>query len=91
MIIYIIGVPLFIGVLRSADLPGAGFFISAYVCLLLSNIFTVLEGFWFAAQCNFIEHASITCSAVFFYIAIDRLLANRSRKTRPAGAWNTKL
>lgn len=91
MIIYIIGVPIFIGVIRSANLPGAVVFISAYVCLLLSNIFTVLEEFWFAAQFNFLEHVSITISAVLFFAAIGRLLASRSRKNRSAGPWNTKL
>jgi len=84
MIIYIIGVPLFAGVIRSADLPGAGFFIIAYLFLAISNIFTVAEGLWFESLCNFIEHVSITISSMFFFAATSKLLTtDRNRNNQP--------
>jgi len=84
MIIYIIGVPLFAGVIRSADLPGAGLFITAYLFLVLSNTFTVVEGLWFESLFNFLEHASITISSMLFFAATSRLLAaDQNRNNQP--------
>ena len=80
MIINIIGVPLFAGVVRSARLPGAGSFVLAYFFLMLSNICTVLEGFWFGSLFNLFEHASITVSSVFFLLAVSRFCSGRERK-----------
>ena len=78
MIINLIGLPLFAGVIRSARLPGSRFFVLAYFSLMLSNIFTVVEelrlSYWF----NFLEHASVTMSSIFFFFAIRALIIDRT-------------
>jgi hypothetical protein len=84
LIINIFGVPLFAAVVRSANLPGAGLFVIAYLCLMLSNIFTVVEGLWLESLFNLLEHASITVSSVFFLFAVRQLCLVREQHNAPA-------
>jgi len=73
MIIFIAGLPFYYGLLRDSDLNGSSFFLLAYIFLLLSNIFTVIEEFWLNYFFNICEHLFITLSAIMFIIAIYRL------------------
>lgn len=84
MIIYMIGLPLLVGVVRSANLPGSKFFLTAYFFLMLSNIFTVIEDRWFGVWCNVLEHACITVGAILFSLAIRTLIVSRTAEDHPS-------
>lgn len=66
LMIFLIGFPLFWGVLRNAKLPGARWFLLTYFFMLCSNIFTVLEEFAWNTLFNTLEHASLCAGAFSF-------------------------
>ncbi|MBN2711853.1 MAG: hypothetical protein JXR97_05370 [Planctomycetes bacterium] len=51
----------------------------AYVFLLLSNTFTVVEEFWFSDFFNLLEHCSIMGSSVCMLVAILQLTTGEKR------------
>ena len=73
MVIFIIGVPLIIVTLRDTHLPESRLFITAYLFLVFSNIFTVLEGVCFESLLNFLEHLFVTIASIIILVAVCRL------------------
>ncbi|MCG6908525.1 MAG: hypothetical protein LJE94_00205 [Deltaproteobacteria bacterium] len=73
MVIFIAGGPFFYVVLRSSELPGRRYFMGAYVFLLLSNIFTVVEEFWLNSFFNTCEHVSIALGSVGMLATVVKL------------------
>ena len=83
MCIFIVGLPLFDGLLRDSELIGAPFFLLSYLLLFFTNIFTVVEEFWLNTFFNFCEHAFITASSILLFIAIFRMTAT-PKETGPS-------
>jgi len=79
MVVFILGTPILTGIIRSSRIPGAPFFITAYVLLTLSNIFTVVEGLWFERLFNALEHVSVFASSLSILAAVIALLRARRR------------
>lgn len=85
MCIFIAGIPLYYGLLHDSELPGADFFLLTYLLLFASNVFTVVEEFWFNAFFNGCEHAFITLSAVTMLVAVVKMTArDADRPDAPA-------
>jgi hypothetical protein len=70
MSIFIAGLPFFIILLRDPELKGHSWFLTAYISLMFSNIFTVAEEFCCNYFFNFCEHLFIALSSFFMVIAI---------------------
>ena len=79
MIVFILGTPILAMILRSSRIPGSGLFIAAYTMLTLSNIFTVVEGLWFEALFNILEHVSVFAGSLVLLAALITLLRARRR------------
>ncbi len=77
LIMYSAGFPLCIVLFKGAKLPGAMLFLLAYTSLLLSNIFTVLEGFCLASLFDFLEHFFVTTGAFCIFFAVRELIQKR--------------
>ena len=77
-IVFLIALPVFIFLFRSAKIPSSGYFLTAFVCLLASNIFTVAEMWFFSHIFNLLEHLSIALSSVFFFWALRGFLIART-------------
>ena len=80
MAIFIAGFPFFYMLLRDAGLQGRNYFMAAYVCLLLSNIITVVEELYWNAFFNFCEHFFITLASMMMFVAILKLTTKRKRR-----------
>ncbi len=77
--IYLIGFPLFYNTLKSVDLPGFMYFLITYIFLVISNIFTVAEGFFFPELFNLVEHLALALSSISMFFAIHAFITkNRS-------------
>lgn len=81
MVIYLIGFPLFTGLILRTGLPGSGYFITAYFFLMCSNIFTVVEEFGLNSFFNSCEHISITIGAVAMLMAIIQFTHHDKEKS----------
>ena len=79
LILFIIALPVLILLYRSTPMPGAKYFLAAYICLIFSNTFTVIETWYLYNIFNMLEHIFITVSSGFFFVFIWRL-TNRSPK-----------
>lgn len=75
LVIFIIGIPLVIVTLRDSHLPESRLFITAFIVLVFSNIFTVVEGFYFENLFNLLEHSFITIASIIIMIAVVRLIS----------------
>ena len=53
---------------RTGAIPRYIYFFIGYGCVLLSNVFTVAEGFVFPDVLNMLEHLSYFASGVFFFL-----------------------
>lgn len=73
MIIFIVGLPFYHAMLHRADLPGHRFFMTAFMFLTVSNIFTVIEEFWFNYFFNICEHSFIALGSIMLLIAALKL------------------
>jgi membrane protein implicated in regulation of membrane protease activity len=82
MVVFIIGTPIVYFTLRDSELPAHHLFMTAYLLLLFSNIFTVVEGFLFYSLLNFLEHLFITFAAFTLLAAVIKLTARERRKQR---------
>ena len=74
LLIQLAALPLLIVMLRSSRIPGGGLFATAYAFLLLSNICTVTEGFFWPDLCDAIEHLSMSAFALLLLRAVWVLL-----------------
>lgn len=74
MVIYVLCLPIVLIGFRSAQVPGAVFFILAYSCMVLSNIFTVIEAFWLEEIFNFLEHSCLLVSSACMLMAVKILI-----------------
>ena len=79
MIIFIAGIPFFYFMLKDMDLQGRSFFIRAYICLALSNIFTVAEEFWLNRLFNFCEHLFKAFASLMILIAVIQLTSKKQQ------------
>ena len=79
MVIFIIGLPIIIFILRDSDLPEHRFFMAAYLLLSFSNIFTVVEEFKYGVLFNFLEHLFITAASIFFFTAVLKLTSRQKK------------
>lgn len=78
MVIFIIGVPLMIITLRDSHLPENRLFITAYIFLVFSNLFTVIEEVMFNTLFNFLEHLFITIASIIILVAVSRLTSRKN-------------
>jgi hypothetical protein len=53
---------------RTGVIPRYTYFFIGYGCVLLSNVFTVAEGFVFPDFLNVLEHLSYFVSGIFFFL-----------------------
>lgn len=79
LILFVIALPVLIFLYKSTPMPGAKYFLVAYICLILSNIFTVIEAWYFFDFFNTLENIFITICSIFFFVFIWKL-TNRSQK-----------
>ena len=86
MVIFLIGIPIILYTLRDSELPEHRFFMAAYLSLVLSNIFTVLEEFWLTSFFNFLEHLFITFASVAFLMAVIRMTSRQEPIQNPKTA-----
>lgn len=77
LIVFLVALPICIILFKSAQLPGDKYFFLAFVSLLASNLFTVLEAWFFPAALNLLEQFSITLSAFFFLLAMRIFIRER--------------
>lgn len=80
MVLFIVGIPFFPVILRGARLPEYRLFILCYLLLTLSNVFTVVEEFWFGKIFNMLEHLFIACTAICMCVAVFRLTSGKGRR-----------
>lgn len=83
MVIFIAGGPFFYLILWDSNLQGREFFMTAYILLAFSNIFTVVEEFWLNWFFNLCEHAFITMGAAMLLAAVMKLTAKAGRANHP--------
>ena len=83
MSIFIFGLPFFYAILCNSGMPGRKSFMTAYILLTLSNIFTVIEEFWLNAFFNLCEHCFITLGSLAMLIAIINLTTGADRRQPP--------
>lgn len=82
MLIFIAGLPFYYFLLRDPQLEGCQWFLAAYIFLVLSNIATVAEEFFWNQGLNFFEHLFIALSSVMFVMAILKLTRTSGSKSR---------
>lgn len=58
--------------LWSGLIPKFYFLIFGFFCVWLSNIFTVVEGFWFPDFFNVLEHSFYFISALLFLVSLKK-------------------
>lgn len=80
MIIFIIGYPFIYLNLKGSGLLGRHNFMRAYVFLMLSNIFTVIETFSLAEFFNICEHVFILFGSIMFLLAVIELTGENYKK-----------
>jgi hypothetical protein len=68
--IQLAALPFVIVMLRSSGIPGRGLFGAAYGCLLLSNVFTVVEDVAWHDGFNHLEHLSMVVFALILLRAV---------------------
>jgi hypothetical protein len=78
--VFLLALPVLFFLFKSTQFPGAHCFLTAFIFLLCSNIFTVIEMWIYPGLCNLLEHLSITLSSVFFFIAL-RVFINARLKS----------
>lgn len=83
MAVFIAGCPFFYLILRDSNLQGRVFFMTAYLLLMFSNIFTVVEEFWLNWFFNLGEHAFITLGSAMLLMAVFKLTEKPGRATPP--------
>ncbi len=64
--------PILILVLVRGEAPRFAFFLFGALCILISHIATVVEGYFFPEFMNLVEHLSILASGIFFLVGIFR-------------------
>ncbi len=75
--VFVVALPIYLLMLKSAKLPGEIFFLSAYLFFLLSNILTVIEGWILPDIMNIFEHLAITTGSLCFMLGIKALVESR--------------
>ena len=78
--IFIAGVPFFYALLRDSGIHGWGYFFTAYLLLTFSNVFTVVEGFWYSAFFNLCENSFISFASITLLIAVIKFIKKRDKK-----------
>lgn len=82
MMVFAIGYPLFWNLIIRSKINGKNFFIAAYTAILLSNIFTVAEEYYFAEIFNALEHISISIGAILLLVAVVKFTGKDIMKER---------
>ena len=77
LIIFVVGAPFFYSLLRDSDIHGWGYFFLAYVLLTFSNVFTVIEEFWYNAFFNLCEHTFIAFASITLLVAVFKFLKKK--------------
>ncbi|HOU83954.1 MAG TPA: hypothetical protein PK158_03845 [Spirochaetota bacterium] len=80
MIVFAIGYPLFWNLIIRSKIKGKNYFIAAYTAILFSNVFTVMEEYYFAKIFNALEHISIAIGAVFLLAAVVKFTGKDASK-----------
>jgi hypothetical protein len=80
MMVFAIGYPLFWNLIIRSKINGKNFFIAAYTAILLSNIFTVAEDYYFAEIFNALEHISIAIGSIFLLVAVVKFTGKEAIK-----------
>ncbi|MBP8083201.1 MAG: hypothetical protein KAZ87_08385 [Spirochaetes bacterium] len=82
MIIFAIGYPLFWNLILRSKIKGKNCFIASYTSILFSNIFTVIEEYYFYALFNALEHICITLGSVLLLAAVLKFTEKNSGNKR---------
>ena len=87
MLLFVAGAPIFISILKKRYIPEHRLFLLSYLFLMFSNIFSVVEEFWFECLFNPLEHLFITFAAVSMLTTVVRLSnpKNTKRSSDPTG------
>lgn len=80
MTIFIAGSPFFYFVLRDSDLRGRNYFMYAFLSLVFSNIFTVIEEFGMYTFFDTCEHVFITIASIMMFIAVFKMTSTNQQK-----------
>jgi hypothetical protein len=79
LIMGIIGLVILWDTFKKFKLPATDLIKAAYLCILCSYLFTILEGIVYPAFFNLVEHLGYTLAGVFFAAACWRLTKQRIR------------
>lgn len=71
-----IGIVLVFSLYRIGVIHRYTYIFTGFLCVWLSNIFTVMEGFVFPEALNILEHVSYFASGIFFLVGIVDYLKN---------------
>ncbi|MCT8335338.1 hypothetical protein NUH30_16775 [Leptospira sp. 85282-16] len=67
-----VGLLITVRLLTSGLIPKFHFLISGFFCIWLSNIFTVVEGFWFHDFFNLLEHSFYFLASILFLVSLKK-------------------
>ncbi|MBM9589919.1 hypothetical protein JWG41_05645 [Leptospira sp. 201903075] len=67
-----VGLIITLRLLWSGLIPKFYFLIFGFFCVWLSNIFTVVEGFWFPDFFNLLEHSFYFISSLLFLVSLKK-------------------
>jgi hypothetical protein len=73
LLISFVGFILLRSAFKTSFLPGQNHFFAAFVCLLLSQTFTVAEDLFLRDLLNHLEHLFLLAAAVIFFTAVRHL------------------
>lgn len=74
LVISLAGIPLLAVMLHGQEIGGRNYFFASYLCFVCSNVFTVIETYFFYDTMNLLEHLSITCGAVNLLLGVIRFI-----------------
>lgn len=77
LLLFLVALPLLVALFRDAALPGKRYFFFSFLFLLLSNIFTVVEGWLLPKLFDLMEHLFIMFASLSFYLAIHLFVSSR--------------
>lgn len=67
-----VGLLITLRLLTAGLIPKFHFLILGFLCIWLSNIFTVAEGFWFHDFFNLLEHSFYFLASILFLVSLKK-------------------
>ncbi|TGN05794.1 hypothetical protein EHR08_07610 [Leptospira bandrabouensis] len=67
-----VGLLITLRLLTAGLIPKFHFLILGFLCIWLSNIFTVVEGFWFHDFFNLLEHSFYFLASILFLVSLKK-------------------